>query len=37
VEALIQNYRIKIRLLEDILTILKEDENNPEKKKDYEL
>ncbi len=37
VEALIQNYRIKIRLLEDILTILKENENNPEKKKDYEL
>jgi len=37
VEALIQNYRIKIRLLEDILIILKENENNPEKKKDYEL
>jgi len=37
VEALIQNYRIKIRLLEDILTILKEDENNPEKEKSYEL
>jgi hypothetical protein len=37
VEALIQNYRIKIRLLEDILTILKEEENNTEKKKDYEL
>jgi hypothetical protein len=37
VEALIQNYRIKIRLLEDILNILKEDENNPEKKESYEL
>ena len=37
VEALIQNYRIKIRLLEDILSILKENENNPVKKKDYEL
>jgi hypothetical protein len=37
VEALIQNYRIKIRLLEDILAILKEDGNDPEKKKDYEL
>ncbi|MBK7133184.1 MAG: hypothetical protein IPH69_10305 [Bacteroidales bacterium] len=37
VEALIQNYRIKIRLLEDILTILKENETNPEKKKNYEL
>lgn len=37
IEALIQNYRIKIRLLEDIVMILKENENNPEKKKDYEL
>jgi len=37
VEALIQNYRIKIRLLEDILNILKEDENNPEKKESHEL
>jgi hypothetical protein len=37
VEALIQNYRIKIRILEDMLTILKENENNPEKKKSYEL
>lgn len=37
VEALIQNYRIKIRLLEDMLKILKEDENNPEKKESYEL
>ena len=37
VEALIQNYRIKIRLLEDMLTILKENENNPQKKESYEL
>jgi hypothetical protein len=37
VEALIQNYRIKIRILEDMLTVLKANENNPEKKKNYEL
>jgi hypothetical protein len=37
VEALIQNYRIKIRLLEDMLTILKENEKNPEKEKSHEL
>jgi hypothetical protein len=37
VEALIQNYRIKIRLLEDMLSILKENENNPEKIKSHEL
>lgn len=37
VEALIQNYRIKIRLLEDMLTILKRNENKSEKKKSYEL
>jgi hypothetical protein len=37
VEALIQNYRIKIRILEDMQTTLKENENNPEKKKSYEL
>jgi hypothetical protein len=37
VEALIQNYRIKIQLLEDMLTILKENENNPEIKKSHEL
>jgi hypothetical protein len=37
VEALIQNYRIKIRILEDMLSTLKENENNPEKKKHYEL
>jgi len=37
VEALIQNYRTKIRILEDMLTVLKENENNPEKKKSHEL
>lgn len=37
VEALIQNYRIKIRLLEDMLIILKENENNPLKSKNHEL
>jgi len=38
VEALIQNYRIKIQILEDMLTTLKENENNnPERKENYEL
>lgn len=37
VEALIQNYRIKIRLLEDMLVILKENENNSEKTDSHEL
>jgi len=37
VEALIQNYRIKIRLLEDMLVILKENEGNQEKNNSYEL
>ena len=37
IEALIQNYRIKIRLLEDMLIILKKDKNDPEKRKSYEL
>jgi len=37
VEALIQNYRIKIRLLEEMLTMLKENKNNPDKKKSHEL
>ena len=37
IEALIQNYRIKIRLLEDMLTILKENEVNPEKNNSHEL
>lgn len=37
VEALIQNYRIKISILEDMLVVLKEENNNPEKKKHHEL
>jgi flagellar basal body-associated protein FliL len=37
VEALVQNYRIKIRILEDMIKVLKENENNPEKKKNHEL
>jgi cellulose synthase/poly-beta-1,6-N-acetylglucosamine synthase-like glycosyltransferase len=37
VEALIQNYRIKIRILEDMLKVLKENETNPEKPKSHEL
>jgi len=37
VEALIQNYRIKIHILEDMLTVLKENEKNPEKKNSHEL
>jgi hypothetical protein len=37
VEALIQNYRIKIRILEDMLTVLKENELKPVKIKRHEL
>jgi hypothetical protein len=37
VEALIQNYRIRIRLLEDMLVILKENEGKTEKIKSHEL
>jgi hypothetical protein len=37
IEALIQNYTIKIRILEDMLTTLKEKENNTEKRKSHEL
>ena len=37
VEALIRNYRIKIDILEDMLAVLKEADNNPEKKKSHEL
>jgi hypothetical protein len=37
IEALIRNYRIKIRLLEDMLEILKENEKNPEKSNSHEL
>jgi hypothetical protein len=37
VEALIQNYRIKIRLLEDMLIILREKNEKPEKSRNHEL
>jgi hypothetical protein len=37
VEALIQNYRIKIQILEDMVTVLKENENPTEKKNSHEL
>jgi CHASE3 domain sensor protein len=37
VEALILNYRLKIRLLEDMLIILKENDNTPEKNKSHEI
>ena len=37
IEALIQNYRIKINILEDMLTVLKANENNHEKEKSHEL
>ncbi len=37
VEALIRNYTIKIRIMEDMLAILRENENNGEKNKSHEL
>jgi len=37
IEALINNYRLKIRILEDMLNLISEDEANPVKMKDYEL
>jgi len=37
IEALIQNYIIKIHILEDMLRILNENEDNTEKQKDNEL
>jgi hypothetical protein len=37
IEALINNYRIKIHILEDMLNTLKEDENNLQKNDDYAL
>lgn len=37
IEALIQNYTIKISILEDMLRILNENENNKEKQKSNEL
>jgi hypothetical protein len=37
IEALINNYRIKIRILNDMLDLLKQDENNTEKTKNNAL
>jgi hypothetical protein len=37
IEALIRNYRIKIKLLEDMLSLLKESEDNSDKNKGHEL
>jgi hypothetical protein len=37
IEALIQNYTIKIHILEDMLNVLKENENKTEKGKSHEL
>jgi hypothetical protein len=37
VEALIRNYTTKIKILEDMLAILRENENNGEKNKSHEL
>jgi hypothetical protein len=37
VEALIQNYRIKIRILEEMVTILKENSGKKEKNANHEL
>lgn len=36
-EALIQNYRIKIQILEDMVGVLKENKNTTEKKESHEL
>lgn len=37
IEAMINNYRIKIHILEDMLNTLKENENNPQKNDDHAL
>jgi CHASE3 domain sensor protein len=37
IEALIQNYRIKINLLEEMLNLLKKNENSTEKIKSHEM
>jgi hypothetical protein len=37
IEAMIQNYRIKLQLLEDMLKLLKENENKSENTKSHEL
>jgi hypothetical protein len=37
IDALINNYRIRIQILEEMLVLLKENENNTEKKQNHEL
>jgi hypothetical protein len=37
IEAMIQNYRIKLQLLEDMLNLLKQNETKSEKTKSNEL
>jgi hypothetical protein len=37
IEALIQNYRIRIKLLDDMLNILKSENPTPEKRSNYEM
>jgi hypothetical protein len=37
IEALIRNYRLKIRILEDMLSVLKQNENDDQKSRNYEL
>jgi hypothetical protein len=37
IEALIQNYRIRIKLLDDMLNMLKSDNSTPEKRSNYEM
>ncbi len=37
IEALINNYRLKIRILEDMLDLVKQEQNDPPNKDGYEL
>lgn len=37
IEALVNNYRIKIRILENMLEVLKQNENNPRKNENHAL
>jgi hypothetical protein len=37
IEALINNYRLKIRILEDMLDLVKQEESDPVKKESHEL
>jgi hypothetical protein len=37
IEALIQNYRIRIKILDDMLNMLKEENSTPEKNKRHEI